>query len=566
MTSTPHSRSAAIAGVSLLVGVGLVSAAFSPSIAGAAPKGRISLTEIGTYETGQFDESAAEIVAHDPETQQLFVVNAQKGAIDVLDISAPSAPTLVATLIADGPVNSVAVRDGYIAVAVEADPNQDPGWVQFFAVEDVEDVDAEAVATVQVGALPDMVTFTPDGTKVVVANEGEPDGYCLDEEGNAGDPEGSISIIDVSGGIDKVTQDHVSPVGFTAFDDQIDELRAAGVRIFGPEATVAQDLEPEYVVVDADSTTAWVGLQENNALAIVDLATATVTDIVPLGFKDHSLAGNALDPSNRDGGIAIANWPVRGMYMPDGMDAYEFGRRTYIVTANEGDARDYDCYSEEIRIGSLDLDETAFPNADDLQENVNLGRLNSTTSFDTTGFERVLNDDGQLGFVPLRDPATQLYSYGARSFSIWDESGGLVFDSGDDFEQITARLIPTEFNSNNDENGSFDSRSDDKGPEPEGIEIAQVFSKTYAFIGLERVGGIMVYDITTPRNPKFVEYVTGRDFTGDAEAGTAGDLGPEGLTFIAPADSPNGRPLLVVANEVSGSTTIFQIDGPGRSR
>ena len=168
--------------------------------------------------------------------------------------------------------------------------------------------------------------------------------------------------------------------------------------------------------------------------------------------------------------------------------------------------------------------------------------------------------------MPLRNPATQLYSYGARSFSIWDESGGLVFDSGDDFEQITAQLIPAEFNSNNDENGSSDSRSDDKGPEPEGIEIAKVFSKTYAFIGLERVGGIMVYDITTPRNPKFVEYVTSRDFTGDAEAGTAGDLGPEGLTFIAPADSPNGRPLLVVANEVSGSTTIFQIDGPGRSR
>lgn len=141
-----------------------------------------------------------------------------------------------------------------------------------------------------------------------------------------------------------------------------------------------------------------------------------------------------------------------------------------------------------------------------------------------------------------------------------------MFDSGDDFEQITAGLLPAEFNSNNDENGSFDSRSDDKGPEPEGIEIARVFSKTYAFIGLERIGGIMVYDITTPRNPKFVQYVNNRDFTGDAEAGTAGDLGPEGLTFIAPGDSPNGRPLLVVANEVSGSTTIFQIDGPGRPR
>ncbi len=546
MTSNPRARSRLLLGASLLAGAGLVSAALAPSIAGAAPKGRISLTPIGTYQSGQFDESAAEIVAHDPDTQQLFVVNAQTGAIDVLDISDPTDPALEATLETtgdeDGTVNSVAVRDGFIAVAVEAETKQEPGSVQFFAIDGFEDV-----ATVEVGSLPDMLTFTPDGSKVVVANEGEPDEYCLD---GAGDPEGSISIIDVSGGVENLVQADVRTADFTEFNDQIDELRAAGVRIFGPNASVAEDLEPEYVVIDADSTTAWVALQENNALAIVDLDTATVTDIVPLGFKDHSRRGNALDPSNRDDEIAIANWPVKGMYMPDAMDAYEFGNRTYIVTANEGDARDYDCYSEEVRIKDLELDPEVFPNADELQKDENLGRLKTTTSFLTEGL-----------------PATELYSYGARSFSIWDEAGGLVFDSGDDFERITARLIPADFNSNNDENGSFDARSDDKGPEPEGVEIAKVFSKTYAFIGLERVGGIMVYDITTPRNPKFVEYVNNRDFTVEDPADpAAGDLGPEGLTFIAPSDSPNGRPLLVVANEVSGTTTIFQIDGPGRSR
>jgi DNA-binding beta-propeller fold protein YncE len=553
MTRNPRARSRLLTATSLLAGTGVALAALDPSIAGATPNARISLTPIGTYETEQFDEAAAEIVAHDPDTQQLFVVNAEKGAIDVLDISEPTAPTLADTIVADGQVNSVAVRGGVVAAAVENDPNQLPGQVQFFATDTLKEL-----ASVAVGALPDMLTFTPDGSKVVVANEGEPDNYCA---GGVGDPEGSISIIDVSGGVENVTQADVRTAGFAGFNGQIDDLRAAGVRIFGPDATVAQDLEPEYVVVDADSTTAWVALQENNALAIVDLDTATVTDIAPLGFKDHSRRGNALDPSNRDTGIEIANWPVKGMYMPDGMDAYEFGQSTYIVTANEGDARDYECFSEEIRIADLELDPDVFPDAAELQENANLGRLNSTTSFDTTRFD---DDDGE--FVPVLDPATELYSYGSRSFSIWDETGNLVFDSGDDFEQITARLIPSEFNSNNDANGSFDSRSDDKGPEPEGIEIARVFSKTYAFIGLERVGGIMVYDITTPRNPKFVQYVNNRDFTGDAEAGTAGDLGPEGLTFISPGDSPNGRPLLVVANEVSGTTTIFQIDGPGRSR
>jgi hypothetical protein len=540
MTRHPRRHSTRLITGSLLVSAGLVGAASTSSSAGAAPKPRISLTPIGTYETGRFDESAAEIVAHDPETQQLFVVNAQEGAIDVLDISDPITPERVTTLSASGPVNSVAVRDGFVAVAVEAEPRQDPGAVEFYSIDDLE-----LAASVEVGALPDMLTFTPDGSKVVVANEGEPDHYCTD---GFGDPEGSISIIDVAGGVADVEQSDVSTADFRAFNGQEDALRAKGVRIFGPNASVAQDLEPEYVGIDADSTTAWVSLQENNAFAIVDLASATVTDIVPLGYKDHSLPGNALDPSNRDGGINIGNWPVQGMYMPDAIDTYEFGRRTYVVTANEGDARDYDCFSEEARISDLTLDPATFPEADTLQEDENLGRLNSTTSF------------------PTADPAIELYSYGARSFSIWDEDGALVFDSGDDFERITAALLPDDFNSNNDENDSFDGRSDDKGPEPEGIEIARVYSKTYAFIGLERVGGIMVYDITTPRNPQFVQYVDNRDFAGDAEAGTAGDLGPEGLTFIAAADSPNGMPLLVVANEVSGTTTIFQIDGPGRPR
>jgi len=525
----------------------------APSAA-ARPSPRIDLQPIGTYETGQFDESAAEIVAHDPTTQRVFVVNAEKGAVDVLSITDPTNPALDGTLFATGgDVNSVAVREGLLAVAVEAPIAQDPGSVEIY-----DTATLGLVASVAVGALPDMLTFTPDGSKIVVANEGEPDNYC---DAGAGDPEGSISIIDISEGVENVNQDDVATAGFTRFNARADALREAGVRIFGPNATVAQDLEPEYIAVDARSKTAWVSLQENNAFAIVDLDDAVVTDIVPLGFKDHDAAGYGIDASNRDDAIDVANWPVHGMYMPDAIDAYRYENRTYVVSANEGDARDYDCYSEEARIGDLDLDTGIFPDFEYLQAEENLGRLNTTTSFDTIGFDL----DGDE-YVPLTEPATELYSYGARSFSIWDSSGRLVFDSGDDFERITAATIPDNFNSNNDENDSFDSRSDDKGPEPEGIEIARVYSKTYAFIGLERVGGIMVYDITNPRKPHFVVYVNNRDFTGDAEGGTAGDLGPEGLVYIAPGDSPNGMPLLIVGNEVSGTTTIFQIDGPGNPR
>lgn len=550
----PARRGRRLATIGILT-VGLAASALAATSSEAAPKSRVSLTAIGTYETGQYDESAAEIVAHDPSTQRLFVVNAQKGAIDVLDISTPGSPQFLETLVSQtgGGVNSVAVSNGVLAIAV-----QDPASPTFPGTIEFHSTDGTFLSSVVVGALPDMVTFTPDGTRLVVANEGEPDNYCAD---GAGDPEGSVSIIDVSNGAADVTQADVETAGFAAFNGDIDALRSAGVRIFGPNASVAQDLEPEYVAINADSTTAWVSLQENNAFAVIDLASATVTDILPLGFKDHSLPGNGLDASNLDDGINIRNWPVYGMYMPDAIDAYEFAGQTYLVSANEGDARDYDCFSEEARIKDLTLDSTVFLNASDLQADTQLGRLNSTTSFDAIGFEM----DGDQ-FVPVTTPSSELYTYGARSFSIWAADGTLVFDSGDQLEQITASMLPADFNSTNDENDSFDGRSDDKGPEPEGVVIAELYSKTYAFIGLERVGGVMVYDITTPKNPKFVQYVNNRDFTGDAVAGKAGDLGPEGLTVITPDDSPNGKALLVVGNEVSGTVTIYEIAGPGTAR
>jgi hypothetical protein len=281
---------------------------------------------------------------------------------------------------------------------------------------------------------------------------------------------------------------------------------------------------------------------------VVDIATAKVLEILPLGVKDFSLAGNGLDASDRDSAISITNWPVLGFYMPDALARFEAGGTNYLVTANEGDARDYDAFSEEARVSRLLLDLTAFPNATNLQKNAQIGRLTVTTANgDTDG-------DGDYD---------KLYTFGGRSFSIWrvEANGSLtqVFDSGDALEQITADAFPDYFNSTNDENDTFDNRSDNKGPEPEGVTVGEIQGVTYAFIGLERIGGIVIYDLTNPLAPEFVTYVNNRDFSGDAEAGTAGDLGPEGLVFIPASESPNGEPLLVVANEVSGSTTIYQI-------
>lgn len=516
------------------------SIAVQAEVVNVTARADIELKVAGTYESGIFDEGAAEIAAYDPWLKRLYVTNADANTVDVLNIRNIRKPRLKNTIdlspYGDG-VNSVAALDGIIAVAVQADPKQDPGSVVFF------DAWGNFISVVQVGALPDMLTFTPDGQKVLVANEGEPN----DDYTN--DPEGSISIIDLSAGVYNITNADVTDVGFAAFNG----MDLSPVRIFGPGASVAQDLEPEYIAVSDDSTTAWVVLQENNALAVVDLLSATVTDIVPLGTKYHNTISNALDGSNEDGpgddgAINIKAWPVFGMYQPDAIASYTVDDETYLVTANEGDAREYDAFEEEARIKDVDddftVDPTAYPDIADLADEDNIGRLKLTiVTGDTDG-------DGDID---------QIHSFGARSFSIWNSAGEIVYDSGSDFERITATVIPENFNATNDEN-NFDNRSDDKGPEPEGVTVGKIGDKYYAFIGLERVGGIMVYDVTSPLSPQFVQYINNRDFSGDAEAGTAGDLGPEGLLFIPEYESPNRKPLLVVTNEVSGTTTIYKID------
>ncbi|MBD2730394.1 choice-of-anchor I family protein [Nostoc sp. FACHB-892] len=507
------------------------------------PAAALSLKTIGTYSTGIFNEGGAEIPTYDPVTQRLFVVNGGTKSIDIINISDPTQPSLFKSIditAYGGGANSVTFKNGLLAAAVQGSVTQDPGKAVFF------NANGDFLNSVAVGALPDMLTFTPDGTRVLVANEGEPNSY---NQPNSVDPEGSVSIINL-------TDFSVVNAGFTQFNSQIDQLRTAGVRIFGPNATVAQDLEPEYITVSEDSTKAWVSLQENNAIAVLDLINNQITDILPLGFKDHSLPGNGIDASDRDNAINIANWPVLGMYQPDGITSYKVNGKTYIVTANEGDARAYDGFSEEVRVGNnaYQLDPTAFPNASALKQNSNLGRLTVTNT---------LGDEDGDGLFE------KIYAFGGRSFSIWEWDEATkklkqVYDSSDDFEQITAQLLPNFFNSNNEEN-NFDDRSDNKGPEPEDVKIAEINGRFYAFVGLERISGVMVYNITDPLNPTFVNYANNRDFTvsptiNDKTNPEVGDLGPEGLLFISAVNSPNGKPLLVTANEVSGSTTIFSID------
>lgn len=537
------------------------------------------LVQVGRYESGIFDDGGAEIVAFDSTTDKLFVVNSGVSMIDVLDLTDPANPTKLSTIdvtaasvtgFTAGGANSVATNNGVLAVAVENDDKQANGQVYFYNTDTLA-----FEAAVEAGALPDMVTFTHDGAKVLAANEGEPnDMYTVD-------PEGSVTIIDVA-------TKTATTADFTGFNALEQDLLDVGVRIFGYDfvndvaSTVAQDLEPEYITVSDDNTKAFVALQENNALAVVDIATSDVTEIIALGYKDHSIQGNGIDGVRDDELAIIETVPVFGMYQPDSIASYSFNGNTYVVTANEGDAREYLTKNEVAdeaaceAAGGIDFDE------DDgdllcfyFVEEERVRKLDLNTDNFTDAELAKLGDKDGLGDLTVtlvngynegNDNYDEVYSYGARSFSIWNENGDLVFDSGDQFEQIVADATPFYFNVSND-NANIDNRSDNKGPEPEGLTIGTVNGQTYAYIGLERQGGIMAYNISNPFAPQFVQYISNRDFSvdmdeveaGNLPAGAAGDLAPEGMTFISAEDSPNGKPLVVVGNEVSGTTTVYEV-------
>ncbi|MFC5929923.1 bifunctional metallophosphatase/5'-nucleotidase [Cryobacterium melibiosiphilum] len=591
--AAPTRRRTAFGALAATLGVVLATGLISPiaptaqaavvdsPITASSETARLELSPIGSYDTGVFDQSAAEIVTYHAASQRLFVVNAAAGAIDVLSIEDPANPVKLTSLAAEGVVtdggvtlpagtaaNSVAVRaDGLGAAAIESPTKTDAGWLVFFDANSNNPATA-VLGAVEVGALPDMVSFSPDGTTAVVANEGEP------SEDFSIDPEGSVSVVALPATVSAPVQSAVATANFHAFEAGGTKTLHDDVRVFGPtphgdDLPVSRNLEPEYVAIDADSALGYVALQEANAVAVVDLATAEITEIWPLGFQDHGLEGNGIDASDRDpedaSTINIQTYEgLKGMYMPDGINAYTAtdagtgADETYLVTANEGDAREWGDYVEGTRAKSLEKDDflpvcETSPLFDKLGDG-DMGRLNVSG-------ENGLNEAGTC--------YEELYSFGSRSFSIWDTDGTQLFDSGDDFEQITAAANPEWFNSNHSES-NLEGRSEDKGPEPENMAIGEVDGRTYAFIGLERVGGVMVYDISDPTAAVFSTYINNRNFdismeqsvkdeTDEKDLPLAGDLGPEGLAFISATDSPTGTPMLAVGNEVSGTTSIFSI-------
>ena len=562
----------AIAGLS-----GCDSSSNSPNVTGPIPPASgggvpptqgpdsVAVELLGRYQTGFFNVGAAEIVAHDPGTQRVYSVNAQAGRLDVIDISNPAQPTRSARIdviadavaggqpqVAGGGINSVACAVGLCAVAVEAASDTVPGAIVVY-----RSATLARAAVYPAGVLPDSIAISPDGRFIVTANEAEPvPDYSVD-------PEGSVTVVDLAPGLAAARVTQLGFGDFNAGGPRASEL-PSGVRVFGrrgttgPASTVAQDLEPEYVSITPDSTRAVISAQENNALVTVTLDPPRIERIGALGFIDHSLAANAFDPSDRDGGAQLGTWPVRGMFQPDTIATIVDNGEVLVVAANEGDARDYPGFSEEVRVGasSVVLDPVRFPNAAALKAPAALGRLTvSNVGTDPDG-------DGDWDVI---------WSFGGRGFSIHRLDGSLVFNSGSQFETVTRDALGANFNSTHAANSSGDSRSDDKGPEPEALAVGIVNGTRFLFVANERVGGIHAYNLTDVRNPRFLGYVNDRNFgvsttipdaNGDGQPDTnpaAGDLGPESLVFIPAALSPRGEALLVMGSEVSGTVSIWRV-------
>lgn len=493
---------------------------------------QLGLTLLNRFSNGISGSNSAEISAYDAGSKRLFIANSIANKLDIVDFANPAAPVLLSSVsLASAPfggaINSVDVFNGTVAIALEGlTDKQANGKVVF------TDINGAYISEATVGAMPDMVLFNKAGTKVYTANEGEPNAAYTN------DPLGTISVVDISGGVASPT---VATIDFSAYIGQENALLAQGIRIFGLNANAAQDFEPEYITISADDSKAWVTLQENNAIAELNLTSNTITSILPLGYKDHSQVQNAMDVSDQTFGVNISNFPVKGMYQPDAVAQFTVGGNVYLITANEGDARAYSGFNEESRVSGLNLDATAFPNAADIKSNTVLGRLNATNKLGDT------DNDGDID---------EIYVYGSRSFSIWDPASvtPLVFDCKDALERITLNdpAYTAFFNMSN--NSFRKSRSDDKGPEPEGVATTVIGNKTYAFISLERTGGVVVYDVTQPATPQFVTYTNNRT------SSTGPDSGPEGIIVIPASASPNGKTLVILSNEVSSSLTIYEIN------
>lgn len=516
------------------------------------------VTELSRILSGD-GEGGAEIPTFHPASKRLFATNGARNSIDVYDLSDPTKPVRInrvelKTYGTD--VTSVAAgRDVVVAAVHRAETfasNGAPSTPTGVLV--VMDVSGKVISTPDLkGVLPDAVTFTPSGTTALVAIEGQP--VCAKDDpattvnestdyAKAVDPLGGVSIVDLS----SPTAPVVTFVGFQGFT--VSEMRAKGLALSSVVNDVAKDLEPEYIVA-LDESKAYVTIQEANGLGVLDIDSKSWIE-VRRAFESK-LSNTPIDTSDRDSGKGPRSYAnVVGASQPDAIAGFKIGSGHYLLTANEGDAREYTCLNDDLRGSSLKVDSRRFPDWKSLSGNAELGRAKvNPNAGDRDG-------DGDIDTIHLR---------GARSMTIY-RNGVPIWDSGKLLEEIQIGAFGVA-NINGSHaltadkstvNYTAQDRSDDKGSEPEGVAVGRVGSSRVAILGLERMSALVIFDVTTPSNPSFVKWIQMLPTTA-TPASQATAWSPEGVIFI-PADiSPNGKALFITSYELSGSLTIHQIEG-----
>lgn len=523
-------------GLISLTCISLVVLAFAAETYQKNDSDRGFVRELSSYsvERTNADGGVAEIVSYNKDDKVFYLVSGVTQSIDLVKINSDGSTERkkrieIGEILEDkninaGDMTSVSYSDekNLLAVAVQDEDYKNNGHIVIL------DKDGNYKESFECGVQPNMVTFTKDGKYIISADEGEPrEGY----DNGAVDPKGSVTIIDVENKSTKKVE----------FNIDRDKALKNGL-LLKKGSNPAEDLEPEYIAISDDNKTAFVSLQENNAIASIDIESGKINYVKGLGFIDHSLPGNEIDAvrgKGKNAKIDIKNDNFLGTPMPDGIAFYEKDGKRYILTANEGDAREWKNY-----------------------KNTNSKKFDKENADKKTEFLDPEKTDGL--------DKNRIHLLGGRSFSIYDASDlTRVYNSGSDFEKITARIFPDFFNTSNDEDkgiDELDARSNKKGPEAENITVLNIKDKTYAIVGLERISGIMIYDITDPSNPVYKDYFNNRIFIKSVndkeEIGLEkrGNIGPEGLCAIEAKDSPTGKPIVLVANEVSGTVQVIEFN------
>ncbi|XP_052813914.1 mesenchyme-specific cell surface glycoprotein-like [Mya arenaria] len=500
------------------------------------------------------EQDAAEQMAFDATSKLLYSVgHTNIHVIDMANLN--STRVIFNTSFLNVDVTDVELCGGHVFVAFDNQTRREDGFVNVYRLYNRQSGTLDLVHSIKVGVIPDMIHATSDCRTLIVAIEAEP--YDDAASGQLVDNPGGVGIVKFPQGPDGTYTFNV--LGFEKFNAKYKtELEGRGVMYINRNTDFCNDLEPEYIALNKEETIAYVNLQENNGIAVVDLQSEDILDIYGLGFKDWSMSN--IDASDKDGGFNMRPWKVMGMYQPDAIKVYRFKGTDYIITANEGDSKDYTYFSEEVRVKDLHLSDMYESNATarhEIQSNRMLGRL------------KVSNVHGLNSTTQKYD---RLYAFGGRSFSIRRaDNMQLVYDSGDEIARKTALLAPKLFNTNfasaDTVDHSYDQRSDDKGPETESLAMGHFGHVSLLMIGNERPGTIAVYSIDERLptiSPKFETIIHGVTRTDDTwenlyNARAVSMLDPEDIKFVPADESPNGNPLLLVSGSISGTVTVIQI-------